>query len=309
MIPSYDELPVHPKLGLPHSWGILDPNLGTLSITQPSDIAAAAAGVTEGEAIALGLSLGLIDPPLFGREVLVHSVYSGGDRNNFEDVLNSYNPQSSSQWDGFRHVRAREFGFYGGVTELAPDDTDTLSIEHFARHGVTGRGVLLDVAGWFERQGIAYDAMGEELIEVSTLEAVARDEGVTLAPGDILCIRMGWVAAYRALSPEGRASSEVSARFSGLRANEDTARYLWDNHVAAVCSDNVAIESAPGNVADGSLHRRLIPMLGFVFGEILDFDALALRCAELGRYTFLFVAAPLAVPGGLSSPVNAMAIL
>jgi len=76
-----------------------------------------------------------------------------------------------------------------------------------------------------------------------------------------------------------------------------------------VCTDNPAVESAPGNLEDGSLHRRLLPLLGIVMGELFDLDALAARCADLHRYDFLFMAAPLPIPGGLSSPANAMALL
>jgi kynurenine formamidase len=270
-------------------------------------VAAAAAGVTLGEVITLNLSLGEIAPPLFGRAQWQHSVHSL-DRNYFEDVLTSYNPQCSSQWDGFRHVRAREAGFYGGIQDLDAAG-DALGIEHIARRGIAGRGVLLDVPAWSARQGVPYDALDGTVIDAATLKAVADEEGVDLRTGDIVCVRTGFVTAYRSLGPEERASEDVWRRFTGLRADEAMARFLWDSGVAVLTADNPAIESAPGNPQDGSLHRRLLPMLGFVIGELLDLDSLAARCAELGRFDFLFVAVPLEVPGGLSSPANAMALL
>ena len=73
--------------------------------------------------------------------------------------------------------------------------------------------------------------------------------------------------------------------------------------------DNPGFEWAPGSNDEGFLHRRLQPLLGLVMGELLDFERLAERCRALGRSEFLFVAVPLPVPGGLSSPANAMAIL
>jgi kynurenine formamidase len=304
---AYEDLPKDEVLGLPHSWGLLDPNLGTLSRVTTAHVAAAAATVTLGEALPLNLPLSEIDPPLFGRAQWEHSVHAL-DRNYFEDVLTSYNPQCSSQWDGFRHVRARERGFYGGITDLSVAG-DALGIEHIARNGIVGRGVLLDVAGWAERRGVPYDALSGDVIEASTLLSVAADQGVNLRPGDILCVRTGYLAAYRELDAEQRGSDLVWRRFTGLRADEDMARFLWDSGVAALAADNPAVESAPGDPADGSLHRRLLPMLGFVVGELLDFDGLASRCASIGRYEFLFVAVPLNVPGGLSSPANALAVL
>lgn len=307
MSTAYDDLPKEAHLGLPHSWGLLEPNLGTVSRIPPAAVVAAAATVTLGEAIPLNLSLGELSPPLFGRAQWQHSVHAL-DRNYFEDVLTSYNPQCSSQWDGFRHVRAREAGFYGGLTDL-DSAGDALGIEHLARRGIAGRGVLLDVPRWYERRGERYDALGGDVIDASTLRAVAEEQGVDLRLGDILCVRTGYVRAYRALSDEERRSEDVWRRFSGLRADEQMARFLWDSGIAVLAADNPAVESAPGDSADGSLHRRLIPMLGFVIAELLDLDALAVRCEDLGRYEFLFVAAPLDVPGGLSSPANAMALL
>jgi len=307
MIPAYDELPVDEVLGLPHSWGLLDPNLGTMSRISAQSVQAAAATVSLGEVLTLNLPLGEIDPPLFGRSQWQHSVHEL-DRNYFEDVIDGYNPQSSSQWDGFRHVRARERGFYGGITDLEGAG-DALGIEHLALAGIAGRGVLLDVFGWSRRHGTSYAPLAGDTIDAEILARVAEDQGVTLRAGDVLCVRTGYIAEYRALSPALRASPEVWLRFSGLRADEGMAKFLWDSGAAVLAADNPAIESAPGDRRDGSLHRRLLPMLGFVLGELLDFERLATRCAEIERYEFLFAAVPLAVPGGLSSPSNALAIL
>jgi hypothetical protein len=47
---------------------------------------------------------------------------------------------------------------------------------------------------------------------------------------------------------------------------------------------------SPGSAEVGNLHRRLLPTLGLAIGELFDFDALADRCAEDGRWTFLLAA-------------------
>jgi hypothetical protein len=101
----------------------------------------------------------------------------------------------------------------------------------------------------------------------------------------------------------------VWRQFTGLRADEAMARFLWNLRPGALATDNPGFEWAPGSGQDGFLHWRLQPMLGMVMGELLDFETLAARCAELGRHDFLFVAVPLPVPGGLSSPANAIAVL
>jgi hypothetical protein len=43
-------------------------------------------------------------------------------------------------------------------------------------------------------------------------------------------------------------------------------------------------------------------------GELFDLEALSKICAELGRYSFFVTSMPLNMPGGVSSPPNAMAI-
>ena len=87
------------------------------------------------------------------------------------------------------------------------------------------------------------------------------------------------------------------------------ARFLWDAHAAAVVCDNPAVEVVPGDATVGSLHRRLIPLLGLALGEMFDLETLAQRCGAAGRWTFMFVAVPLKVPGAIGSPGNAVAIL
>jgi hypothetical protein len=47
----------------------------------------------------------------------------------------------------------------------------------------------------------------------------------------------------------------------------------------------------------------------FVFkGELFDLEALSKACLELNRYSFFVTSMPLNMPGGVSSPPNAMAI-
>jgi kynurenine formamidase len=87
------------------------------------------------------------------------------------------------------------------------------------------------------------------------------------------------------------------------------ARFLWNHHVSAVCTDNPSVEAAPGDPSVGSLHRRLIPALGMVLGELLELAELAAFCAARGRWEFLFVASPMNLPGGVGSPANAVAVL
>jgi hypothetical protein len=101
----------------------------------------------------------------------------------------------------------------------------------------------------------------------------------------------------------------ASSTWPGLSAAAEMAEVLWDWGVSAVVADNPAVEVSPGSAAIGSLHRRLIPLLGLPLGELFDFEELSVRCAAQHRSSFLFVSVPLNLPGGVGSPGNAVAVL
>jgi hypothetical protein len=305
--PAYDELPRIEKLDMPHAWDALDHDLGTLDRSGPEQIRAAAELVRDGSVIPLNLPLNEPDPPLFGRDPIRQEIFTT-DRNTLDDRFDSFYPQGSTQWDGLRHVRAREFGFFGGITDDFGEGDERLSIEHWARRGIVGRGVLLDLVAHRRRRGEDYDPLGSVAIEAAELEAIVADQGIELRQGDVLCLRTGWIDAYRELDSAGRERIAEDARVSGLAGSDAVARFLWDSGAIAIAADNPTLEVAPGDPAVGSLHRRLIPLLGFVVGELLDFGALAAAAAADSRWDFMFVSIPLYLPGGVGSPANAMAI-
>jgi kynurenine formamidase len=137
----------------------------------------------------------------------------------------------------------------------------------------------------------------------------AMGQAIGVRPGDVVCLRTGWTKLYRASSGPRRAELVSSSTWPGLSAAAETAEVLWDWAVSAVVADNPAVEVSPGSAAAGSLHRRLIPLLGVPLGELFDFEELSERCAAQRRSSFLFVSVPLNLPGGVGSPGNAVAIL
>ena len=310
-LPAYDELPVIEAIGYRYAWDVFgrDDDLGTVNLLTPELVLAAAGLVREGRAVNLNLPLNEPDPPLFGREPIRHTLFAS-DRNNRDDSIDNFHPQASTQWDGLRHVRCREFGFYGGITDEFEAGAGRLGIEHWADHGIIGRGVLLDVASHLAATGREYDPFARRAITVDELLETAQVQGVEVRYGDILCVRIGWRASYNALSPQERVSYRDSKiELAGLHAGEDMARFLWDNHITALAADTPAIEMYPADPAAGSLHRRMIPLKGMAFGELFDFERLSEACREAGRFEFMFVSVPLKVPGGVGSPANAVGIL
>jgi kynurenine formamidase len=308
-VPRFDDLPLLEPLGLRHAWGVWGDGdrYGSLNFITRQDVVGAARLIREGVTVRLDLPVDEFKPPMYGRAALTHTVFETS-RNNMDDRLDSFFPQASSQWDGLRHVRCREFGFFGGRTDQDACHRE-LGVHVWAMRGIVGRGVLLDVAGSLARRGTPVDPASEVVIDVGLLEAVSEEQGVTLRRGDILCVRTGWLAGYRARTPEARTALIHCPSYPGLAADETVPRFLWDHAIAAVAADNPPVEHGPGDPRVGSLHRRLVPMLGYALGELLDFETLTECCAALGRWEFFFSAAPLHVVGGVGSPANALAIL
>lgn len=300
-LPLYSELPLLGDLGVRHAWDVLDSEVGTLSFADSEKTADAARLVVEGRSFPLNLAIDAFDPPLFGRSPVRHTVVLHG--NDAEDELDAFNPQASSQLDGLAHVRARELGFFGGRTNVEVA-RDQIGIQHVASRGIATRGVLLDLADRDEQDAVTpFDG---RMYDAELLDDVARTQGVDVREGDVVLIRSGWGSGFLRMTADERA--EIRA-WNGLRADEAMAQWLWDRRIAAIGADNPAVEAAPGSREIGSLHRRLIPALGMSLFELLDLEALATACRIAGRWEFFFVAVPLHIVGGVSSPANAMAIL
>lgn len=307
--PAYRHLPLLEGMSdYRHAWEYYpaDDNLGCLANLTPEARLGGLATVREGITVNVTLPLNLPAPPLFGREVYNHTIFSAG-RNNLDDKLDAFYPQSSTQWDGFRHVRARQFGFFTGYTgDFSGPDADRLGVSHWAADGIIGRGVLLDFADRFRAERDAGTADPGFAVDATALRSAG--DGL-VRPGDIVCVRTGWMANYLTASAAERIRIGGLQTWPGLEASAEVAELLWDWQVTALAVDNPAVEVAPGSPAIGSLHRRLVPLLGMPLGELFDFEQLAAELRSRQRREFLFISVPLNLPGGVGSTGNAVTVL
>ncbi|MFQ5880171.1 MAG: cyclase family protein [Dehalococcoidia bacterium] len=317
-LPSYDQLPV--KEGAPKgsAWGLFgdDDQLGCINLLTPDKVKEAARLVTKGAVFALNLPIDLPSPAMFGRKVPQHHLLVVGAGLARDDYIDSFWPQASGQWDGLRHVRHPRDGFYNGVkdSEITLEEGSKLGIENWARRGIVGRGVLLDVEQYLREKGQPLDPLSSTVVRKETLEACAKAQDLQLQPADILVIRTGWLRWYlEEATPEQRErmSDEATAGIlatPGIGPADEMAEYLWNLHVAAVAADNPALEPWPPRPEAGFLHFRLIPHFGMPIGELWYLEELAADCAQDGVYEFMLTSAPLNLPGGVGSPPNALAI-
>jgi hypothetical protein len=319
-LPSYDELPVSPGAPSGSSWGLWGPGdtFGCLNLLTDERVTAGVACAVRGAVFSLNFDMELPGPPLFGRSAFEHIVHTfplGHD-----DELSGWNTQSSSQWDGFRHMKHPVYGHYNGVAD------EDHGMHYWARKGIVGRAVLADVARWRESVGRPMDPGSPAAIEVDDLMGTLDAQGVEIEVGDILLIRTGWIDWYRGLDAAARLAVADQSHLSacGLQRGVATARALWDLHIAAVAADNPALEvmpfgfgnrdeaktwkEDPGRAAETMLHFSLLGLLGIPIGEFFDLDALSQDCAADGRYTCLLTSAPLNLLAGVASPPNALAI-
>ena len=317
-LPSYDRLPV--KEGAPKgsAWGLFgdDDQLGCLNLITPEKVVEAAGLVRRGAVFPLNLRIDEPSPPLHGRRAVKHHLLEGPGGVSRDDYLDSFWPQASSQWDGFRHIRHPRDGFYNGVKddEVVAGDRGKLGIEHFARKGIATRGVLLDTDRFLRDRGTVLDMESSDLITRDQLQACMEFEKVQVEPGDILLVRTGWLRWYLDdATPEQRARMGGDAMagalvYPGLGPADEMVEFLWDLHVAAVAADNPGLDAWPPAPERGWMHFHLLPLLGVPIGELWYLEDLAADCARDGVYEFMLTSAPLNIPGGVGSPPNALAI-
>ncbi|KDQ59925.1 hypothetical protein JAAARDRAFT_56849 [Jaapia argillacea MUCL 33604] len=330
-LPSFDELPnFHDFTGC--AWGVwgADDQLGTVNLlTEDVVKRAAQEEIKLGKTVCLNWPINFPDKPVFGRKIPHVESKAKGDPVVRDDEI-YINTQSGSQWDGLKHFGIRDhLVFYNNTADESlpkghfpmpdPNNLDPLvlklGIHNWAQHGICGRGVLLDLVKYFTASGseLPYDPWSSHAITVADLQACAKQEGVEFRTGDILLLRVGFIQKYYQVKTEERdalrasRSNERLIDSAGIEQSEDMKRFLWNNHFAAVASDQPALERWPP--VEGKPHMHQFLLWGMPIGEFFDLEKLSTVCAEAGRYTFFFSSWPLNVLGGIASPPNAAAYL
>ncbi|KAF7777723.1 hypothetical protein Agabi119p4_3795 [Agaricus bisporus var. burnettii] len=325
-LPQFDDLPNYKNFS-GCAWGIWgsDDDLGTVNLLTDEVVQKAAAEeIRNGKSVSLNWPVNFPSKPMFNRktpEVKMISRTPAAMMPRDDEI--HINTQSGTQWDGLRHFGLVEHGMYYNGTHTsnlplgitAHPNPGIIGDSHkkldWANHGISGRGVLLDVVTYLTKKGgpLPYDPWTTHSLSVSLLEDIAKAQGVEFRTGDILLLRVGFIQKYERVSQGDRdALAQKPETFAGIEQSEDMKRFLWNNHFAAIASDQPALEAWPPAPGVAHMHQTILGLWGMPIGEFFDLEKLSKVCEETGRYTFFLTSWPLNIIGGAASPANAAAI-
>jgi kynurenine formamidase len=287
-------------------WGD-DDERGTVNLITPERLVAAAQLVRRGAIFDLGIPFDANGPQPGGARINPVRLMSetGADQEypgafHYADDYVFMPLQAASQWDGLAHVFYDDVMYNGfPASDVSPHGAKHCSIDKMAK-GIAGRGVLLDIA---RLRGVEWLEAGD-VITPDDLDAAAQRQGVEVRSGDILLFRTGWRTKFKT----EKNAAEFMAGEPGLGLA--CCEWLHSKEVAAVASDNWAVEVLPGEVETELLpvHMVLIRDMGMTLGEILDFDELAADCEADGVSEFFFTSPPIKFTNAVGSPINPLAI-
>ncbi len=230
-LPNYADLPPAPRGGR-SAWGLFgaEDNLGLVNLMTPDRIAAAARLVRRGQVFCLDMPVGSISPALATfrgppRHQVLHEPGTAG----FDDVYDNFYPQAASQWDSLAHVGYAPDQMYNGATEQEVLAGTRNTIEHWARHGLAGRAVLLDVERAMRDAGRLYRPGDSSPIGVDDLELARRQAGVEFAAGDIILLHTGFAAWYVQQPSQVKNRLHGNPVTPGLEHTEAICEYLWNS--------------------------------------------------------------------------------
>ena len=286
-------------------WGASDER-GALNLLTAERVLAAARLVRSGETVTLSrpldnrLGVDNREPAEHRMTMLPDRDIGSGSLRFAKDYIGvDYHNELHTHIDAFSHVAFRD-SLYNGApsSSLTADGAKAEGIEAL-RDGLVGRGVLLDVP---RLRGVSWLEPGEHVF-CEDLLGCEREQGVTINEGDVLLVNTGHERRRAELGPWDSTNAKA-----GLHPS--CARLLAERGVVALGSDGNN-DTAP-STTEGigfPIHALALNAMGVHLFDYLQFENLVPTCARTGRWEFLFVAAPLRIPGGTGSPLNPIAIL
>lgn len=300
-------------------WGT-DDELGTLNYITPEKRVAAARLVRLGRVVSLAYSLR--SEAFGGEEIELRGFHSetadprsGAPPFAGDHFALEVHQKGVTHVDSISHIGSHENRLYNGweIAETITESGVARGSVYAQRDGIVTRGILLDIAS---ARGVPWLDPSEE-VTASDLALAEEHANVTVSSGDAVVIRTG---AEKQLAAHG--AHPLSAGPA-----HDAAEWLHERQVAMYTGDAPDHIGRNGSAILGRVpadelknwsleetrfplpfHQIAIPAMGLVLLDHARVEELSAICADLRRYEFLLVVAPLAIPGGSGSPVNPLAI-
>jgi kynurenine formamidase len=139
-----------------------------------------------------------------------------------------------------------------------------------------------------------------------------KSQGAVVEPGDMVCFHTGFGRKIMAMNrqPDHHTLHNSCAALDGR--DPRLQEWVYDSGVAALISDNFAVERYPSKTGTGRrpllpLHELCLFKLGIHLGELWWLSELADYMRAAGRTRFLLTAPPLRLPGAVGSPATPIA--
>lgn len=314
-LPKYDDLPEGPHGGR-LAWHLFgeDDDLGLVNLLTPERVSEAAKLVRRGVSFPLDHAYAYYDPaPNLKRGNPTHNLLVAREGLSLDDYYDDFFPQGGSQWDSLAHVGYAPGLYYNGTTLEQVKAGERNTIIGWARHGIAGRAVVLDIPATMQKLGRAYDPGTDSRLTVDDLRAAAEHSGIEHRPGDLVVLYTGFEQWYAGTGRDIRDGLPHDLASPGIEATEEMARYLWDIHCTAIVSDNYSVEAWPATFEEGTapfgfLHQMLIGSFGMALGELWHLSDLVEDCRESGVYEGMLVSTPMMAPKGIGSTANAVVL-
>ncbi|TVP90550.1 MAG: cyclase family protein [Pseudomonadaceae bacterium] len=238
--------------------------------------------------------------------------------------------QYSTQWDALSHVgglfdadddgvaeplyyngwRAGEdiVGPAGAEDALEGVEARRLGIEKMAETAVSGRAVMIDLE--------KHCGHHRELIDFTRLQAIMQADGISVEPGDMVCLYTGFADVVLGMQREPDAHTLENS--CAVLDGRDPALLEWitDSGLSVLIADNYAVEAYPARPGASEqccaalpLHEHCLFKLGIHLGELWYLTELAHYLRAHNRSRFMLTAPPLRLPGAVGSPVSPVALV
>lgn len=287
-------------------WGA-DDTLGTLNLISSEKIRTAVSLVREGLTVSCAREVAFAPKPDPGEALIppIHFMQASGE---------SADPEGSGSavdWAGLplhgmyvTHLDAHSHVFWRGrmyngqpASAVRTDRGATAGGVDLVRNGIFTRGLLLDVP-----RAVGHPLESTAAVTREQLEKAEAQTGLVVEPGDVVLVRTGYGA-----SRKNRVPKDPSPDQPGV--GTDCLPWMFDRSPAVLATDTATDPtSAHGGRVRAPVHSVCMVAMGMWVIDGCDLETLAETCERLGRWEFLFSAAPLRLKNSTGSPLNPIAV-